>query len=168
MKIITLACFLILNTLISDGQDLSEYEGFRKYKSVKLKSKHFDSVKYLDLSYRKLREVPLFIKHLKNLKVLDLSGNRLTFKEDMMLPQSIEVLILTNNNLNRIPQFIFSLKQLKKLYLLRNNIESINGDFSKLLNLEILNLGFNKVDNYDVGPLKKQIPNCRIVTTLRY
>jgi Leucine-rich repeat (LRR) protein len=105
MKIIALACFLILNTLFSDGQDLSAYEGFRKYKSVRLRNKHFDSVKYLDLSYKKLSEVPLFIRHLKNLKVLNLSGNRLTFKEDVMLPQSIEVLILNNNNLNTIPLF---------------------------------------------------------------
>ena len=102
----------------------------------------------LSLNYNIIREIPAgTFKDLKNLQILSLYGNQIAeINEDtfMGIDETIEMLDLGLNIISDIKPI--SYPNLRNLNLEKNMIRNVTGVLNSVKNLQLLNLGENKIE----------------------
>jgi len=114
-----------------------------------------DSITSLDLSENGLTELPQELAKFKNLRYLNLSNNRLVSIDNLPVFKNLRFLDISNNVIGILPASICELKELEEVNAENNQIKSIPSGFPNLVNLKILNLGNNKLTEFNT------ITNCK-------
>lgn len=91
-------------------------------------------------------------KNTINIKILDLSDNCLKDLDTNIFnscKECLEILWLKQNKLTTIPNCISYLTNIKKLYINNNNINKLGISFKNNIHLEVLDLGYNKLEEIE-------------------
>ncbi len=105
----------------------------------------------VNLYLNQLTYLPRSIKKLKKTKEIDLYRNQLQeIPKEIIKMKNLETLAISYNKLNNLPGNLHSMSNLKTLYAHHNHLEHLP---SLPPNLELLDLGFNRLEAVD-QPIK--------------
>jgi len=114
------------------------------------------NLKSLILSNLGLNELSDDIMKLTNLEYLALSDNNIINLPKLNGSQLVNLtdIYLSANNLEYIPSFIYDIPNLKILSVSDNFIENISYDVLKLKKLQIIDIGYNKLNTESIALIR--------------
>ncbi len=119
----------------------------------------------LDLSNRGLEKLSQDIFNQTGLTELNVSGNRLTgaLPAEIRKLKNLKKIDASNNPMTGIPAEIGQLSELEELNYANNKITGLPLEIGNLKKLKIFNLTGNDYSAYDLGLIKKLLPNLRVI-----
>ena len=133
--------------LHSQGYDINKSKWITDTSYVK---ENPERIYKLDLSHMGLKNIPYYLRACKNLEFLILSNNSISAIEEHLGELSHLVIVdLSKNNLSKIDFQVFSSSKntLQEIYLRENNITEIDISINAFNKLEVLNVGYNKIEH---------------------
>lgn len=115
----------------------------------------------LDLSGQGLDRIPEYVLGMSSLKELNLSRNNLEGALPSQIAQlkNLEKLDVSDNKMTGIPAEIGQLEKLEELNYANNEITGLPLELGNLKNLKEIDLSGNDYSEYDMGIIKKELPD---------
>ena len=119
----------------------------------------------LDLSNKGLNKLPEYVLEMTELTELDISENNLegALPSQIAKLKNLEKLDVSGNDMTGIPAEIGQLEKLEELSYADNNITGLPLEIGNLDNLKELDLRGNDYSEYDLGLIKKELPNLLVL-----
>jgi len=114
---------------------------------IYLLNQKFDYLEELNFQFNQFTNIFSLISNMKSLYLLDLSSNLLTNIPEC-LNSKLKILRLSYNNININENDCLYLKHIIELDLDHNQIKQLPNEFIQCLNLQLLNLSFNKFEKF--------------------
>ncbi|KAK0171167.1 hypothetical protein PV328_008922 [Microctonus aethiopoides] len=143
-------------------------------------------LKKFDASSNKLEKIPP-LGEMRKLEYLNLHDNNITQFPDLIGCTALQELQLSNNNISEIDmECLETMGHLKSLIMANNKLENIPDDIMKMLNMERLDVSFNKltfvpnficimpnlkyfiIDGNDIKNVRRDIIQCGTPRILRH